>query len=144
MTVERTEELEQSILNQIAEGASLVKVCSQKGMPSRWTVRKWVDEDPEFSTKYARAREDQADHYADEIVSIADNAEDTQKARLQVDARKWVASKLKSHAYGEKVTQVHSGPDGGPIQTEELGATERVSSRIAGIAARSAAPSDTE
>lgn len=37
----------------------------------------------------------------------------------------------------------HSGPGGKPIQTEEVSARESVTSRIAGLAARSAAAGDT-
>lgn len=37
----------------------------------------------------------------------------------------------------------HSGPDGGPIQTEEVSARELVASRIAGVAARLAKSGDT-
>ena len=36
-----------------------------------------------------------------------------QAARLRVDARKWVASKLLPRVYGEKIE--HSGPEGVPL-----------------------------
>lgn len=39
--------------------------------------------------------------------------------------------------------QEHSGPNGGPIQTEEVTARDRIASRIAGLAARGGANEDT-
>ena len=58
----------------------------------------------------ARAREDLAEYQAGEIVKIADNQElDPQSRRVMVDARKWIASKLKSRVYGDKVDHKVSG-----------------------------------
>lgn len=35
--------------------------------------------------------------------------------RLQIDTRKWMLSKMLPKVYGDKVTQEHTGADGGPI-----------------------------
>ena len=43
----------------------------------------------------------------------------------------------------DKVIQEHTGKDGGPIQTQEVSALERITGRIAGIAARSRPDEDT-
>jgi len=40
------------------------------------------------------------------------------RSRLRIDARKWLASKLAPKKYGDKIDATLSGPDGGPIQTE--------------------------
>lgn len=40
---------------------------------------------------------------AEEIVIIADSCTDPHKARLQIDARKWYASKLAPKKYGDKL-----------------------------------------
>jgi hypothetical protein len=77
-------------------------------MPHRETVRVWLCRKADFSAQYARAREDQADHYAEEIISLADESmsatskEQAQAYRLRVDARKWAAAKLKPASYGDK------------------------------------------
>lgn len=111
-----SQELADIICDRIARGESLRAVCETEGIPSKETVRNWLREDREgFLAQYTRAREEQADHYADEIIEIADKANDAQLARLQVDARKWKASKLAPKRYGEKVDLTHAGPDGGPI-----------------------------
>ena len=39
----------------------------------------------------------------------AENKEVTNRSRLRVDARKWIASKLKPKKYGDKVDMAHSG-----------------------------------
>lgn len=40
--------------------------------------------------------------------------------RLRVDTRKWAAAKLKPRVYGDKVTQEHTGADGGAIKVETM------------------------
>ncbi|MBX8785491.1 hypothetical protein HBA94_17175 [Ochrobactrum sp. GRS2] len=54
---------------------------------------------------------------AEDILDIADDEEcaDVQKAKLRIDTRKWLMSKMAPKKYGDKVMNEHSGPDGGPI-----------------------------
>jgi len=104
-----TAELAEEFCKRMAEGRSLRSVCADADMPCTETVRKWKLTLPEFAAQYARARESRAEFLADEIIDIADAAEDAQKARLQVDARKWFASKLAPKTYGDKVELEHSG-----------------------------------
>lgn len=74
-----------------------------EGMPSFSTIKAWLAQDSEFSAQYARAREGQADTLADELVEIADEEPDPQRARVRIDARKWYASKLQPKKYGDKL-----------------------------------------
>lgn len=93
----------------------------------------WLDGSrPEFSEQYARAREAQADKLAEEALTIADDgrndtytdadgnvktdSEVIQRSKLRVDTRKWLASKMAPKKYGDKVTQEHTGANGGAIQ----------------------------
>ena len=117
-----TPELAAEICSKLADGLSLKAICLGDDMPDKATVYRWIAKHDEFRDLYAHAREDQADTLADEIVDIADNCErdDANKARLQVDARKWVAAKLKPKRYGDKVTNEHTGPDGGPVKYERI------------------------
>jgi hypothetical protein len=110
-----TDEIAEIICRRIAEGESLRTICLREGMPDRVTVWRWQKENEAFRSQYARAREQQAETFADEIITIADRAEDANIARLQVDARKWAASKLAPKKYGDKITNEHTGPDGGPM-----------------------------
>lgn len=72
-------------------------------MPSRKTVYEWLHKYESFRDAYARAREAQAEYYAAEIVDIADKCTDPNKARLQIDARKWYASKVAPKKFGDKL-----------------------------------------
>lgn len=83
-------------------------------MPDWSTVLRWAGDDSHpFCQQYARAREIQADTWADEIIEVADEAIDHESAaaaKVRVDARKWVASKLKPKRYGESVGDAGSKP----------------------------------
>src|SRR5690606_32229549 len=84
------------------------------------TVFEWLDRNEDFQNKYARARLAQADTYADEIVDLADEAEDANLARLQIDARKWTAAKLRPSRYSERLLNEHTGKDGQPIAVRQI------------------------
>ena len=117
-------ELAASILLRLTEGESLRSIVKDADMPGQATVYEWLLAKPDFAEQYARARDEQADTLADEIVAIADETPETEpvydkngelvEMRLhsayiqwqknRVDARKWVASKLKPKKYGERTT----------------------------------------
>ncbi len=119
-----SEKLTDKICEEIAAGKSLVAICKQKGMPGYTAVMGWLRKYDEFAERYARAREDQADALADEIISIADepaaDIAEVQHKRIRIDARKWVASKLLPRKYGNHTSHEHAGADGGPIQVAQL------------------------
>jgi hypothetical protein len=138
----RPSEFNQEIANKICDtlatsSTSLRTMCLPDDMPSVRTVLYWLsegdkeDSKPEFKAflhQYARAREQQADFLAEEILEIADdgsndlmtivkgdisyeqeNKEVTNRSKLRVDARKWIASKLKPKKYGDKLDLNHEG-----------------------------------
>jgi hypothetical protein len=93
-----------AICEQIATGPkSLREICRAPSMPSIWSVLYWLNTDAEFARQYARARELQADYFADEIIEIADTEKDAAKARNRIDARKWMAAKLRPKVYGDRL-----------------------------------------
>jgi hypothetical protein len=119
-----TEEMADKICERIADGESLKAICEDEGMPHKATVFKWLGENAAFSDKYARAREAQADALFDDILSIADdgrndwmekqsldggnmgwqeNGEALRRSQLRIDARKWMAGKLRPKKYSEKL-----------------------------------------
>lgn len=108
------------------EPESLVSICRDDGMPDYSTVMDWLIRHPEFAEKYTRAKELQQQTREEEIIAIADNATDDigflvsddaegegakafikhsaiQRARLQIDTRKWVMGKNAPKKYGDKV-----------------------------------------
>ena len=113
-----TEDLGDTVCAGIAKGLSLVKICQAKDMPDERSVYRWRRLHDSFSQNYARAREDAADQFVQEIMDIADEAtvEEVQVAKLRVDTRKWTAARF-NRAYQDK-------------QTTELEITDSVAERI--------------
>jgi hypothetical protein len=119
---ETQEEYRQRIMERVCdlltEGQTLRRICdSVEGMPKPSTICLWLSESKELAEQYARARDIQADRFADEIIDIADTEPDPQVARVRIDARKWHASKTAPKKYGDRITQEHTGEGGGPVQT---------------------------
>lgn len=102
-----TPELANEICARLSDGMSLRRVCEADDMPDRRTVFRWLNDNDDFSHQYARAKEEAADSLADDIEDIADGTlkgkYDPQAARVAVDAKKWIASKLKPKRYGDKL-----------------------------------------
>lgn len=109
----------EEICERISNGESLRSICQEDYMPTTTTVYRWLETYPDFRDQYAHARAKQADTYADQIVTIADTADDPNKARLQIDARKWVAAKLLPKKYGERTTTAVEGGDK-PVEIREV------------------------
>lgn len=128
-----TAEIADEILMRMAGGEPLRQVCRRDGIPPASTVRGWVNDDREgFAERYARARGMMCDHWADEIVEIADdgtgdtwvdddgvehvNHDVIRRSKLRVDTRKWLMSKLRPERYGKRTKLEHSGEiKGGPL-----------------------------
>lgn len=119
-----TAKLADEICCRIAGGETLSQICRDDYMPARSTIAGWVlDNYQNFSGKYARAKDLQLDYWADETIDIADdssndwieretekgrlvevpNTELVQRARLRIDSRKWLLSKLKPERYGDSL-----------------------------------------
>jgi predicted DNA-binding protein YlxM (UPF0122 family) len=111
-------ELFDKICTDIATSSKGLKEICQAHNVSTVAFYDWIQGDSELLNKYTRAREAQADLLADEIIKLADdktgdtqagefgdvgNAANIARSRLQVEARKWIAAKLKPKKYGDKV-----------------------------------------
>lgn len=114
-----------AVCEHIASGKSLREIARIDGMPATTTIIRWLaaPENDAMRAQYARAREAQADAIFDEILEIADDgtndwvtrqrsdgstyeafeAEHVQRSRLRIDARKWMAAKLRPKVYGDKL-----------------------------------------
>ncbi len=96
------------------------KLCSEHShWPCQDTLFTWLKTYPEFSESYAKAKICQIELLVDEILEISDDASQDQyvneqgilvsnppainRARLKVDTRKWLASKLVPKLYGNKI-----------------------------------------
>lgn len=98
----------------IAKGHSLRSWCQQQDIPQE-VVYRWIRQRADLRERYAQAHEDRADSLADELLEIADQAaqfpsiEGVAAAKLRVETRKWIASKLKPTKYGDKQEVQHTG-----------------------------------
>ena len=103
-------------------------------MPNVATVYRWLQKLEDFRNMYTRAKEDQADTLADEIQDISDEKpmmtivtddESVEKLdpvginrnRLRIDARKWIAAKLKPRKYGDR--QILAGDAENPLEIKQ-------------------------
>ncbi len=127
------EEITALVCSEIANGKSLRSILEgDDNLPSVPTFLDWVLASPELAEHYAHARQLSYQLLADDLVSISDenyttdehgvkerlSSEAIQRNRLRVDTRKWMLSKMLPKLYGDhtKVTNEHTGKDGGPIQ----------------------------
>jgi hypothetical protein len=110
-----TEELAAQVCNRLSDGEPLTKICSDAGMPTRATVCNWRHAHPDFFAKYARAREDAADIWAERALQAALDADPVTAVanRLKFDGLRWYAGKLGPRQYGDKIQ--HTGDGGGAI-----------------------------
>jgi hypothetical protein len=117
-------DIAEEICERMANGKGLREICRADDMPDRTTVLRWLEKHADFRVQYARAREALMDFYQEEILRIAfDDAGDifiengktvadharVQRARLKVDAIKWIMSKLAPRRYGDSPETTRSG-----------------------------------
>lgn len=136
---EFSQELFDKICEKIATSSQSTRATCKENMINPTTFYRWINKDEEnqryggkLRNIYARAKEDQVEFLVDEMLEIADdgsndymtitkgdvsyNVEDkevTNRSRIRVDVRKFIASKLKPKKYGDSI-DVKSG--GEPIQ----------------------------
>lgn len=117
-----TQEIAVEICRRITEGESVRSISRDESMPSIATIYSWIGSKPEFLKQYEKAKEEQIETLADEMLEIADDArndfvekalkngdivivgdsEMVNRSRLRVDTRKWIAERLKPKKYGLK------------------------------------------
>ena len=104
---EYTKEISDLICERVAtHDCGLPKLCNlYDDMPALATIQRWRYKNETFRVKYAHAKLLQADLLAEQCLDISDNStpEEVAVARLRVDSRKWLASKLLPKQYGDKL-----------------------------------------
>jgi hypothetical protein len=104
----------QIMTEQMSLGKSLSTALKAEGMPSYQAVMMMLRNNLQFREMYEKAIENRADRLAEEILELADEPMPeglegpmasawVQQKRMQVDARKWIASKLKPKMYGDRI-----------------------------------------
>jgi hypothetical protein len=95
----------ETFCSRVAMGENFLEVCAEKGMPTRRTVHKWINEHPEFEEMFYRARMQSSDTMASKILQIVEDEglvtdADIKRAQLKVGAYKWSAERLNPDRYG--------------------------------------------
>jgi hypothetical protein len=109
------QDIADQILEAIAGGVGLINFLddNKETMPSYPTVRRWLREEPEFLSDYARAREDQGDYDSDLIrecvLKLMAGGIDPNNARAAMDGLKWNAARRQPKKYGDKVEIATTG-----------------------------------
>jgi hypothetical protein len=114
--VQFSQDIFDAICDRIGNGESLRSICRDPNMPSMSNVFRWLSASAEAADQYVRARETQADTLVDEIIEIADDRSlDANDRRVRIDARKWVAGKMRPKVYGERLA-VGGDDDAPPVR----------------------------
>jgi hypothetical protein len=92
----------QRVIDLIFKGGGLSAALEEIQMDHK-TFCQVLDNTPSLSQSYGRARQFKADLMADDIVVIADTEQDPIKGRNRIDARRWLASKLKPSEYADRL-----------------------------------------
>jgi hypothetical protein len=107
----------QAVLSYVEGGMSERAACDKAGI-SRATFRTTALR-ASAGDQYARALEglalDQIEKLEQTIQDMRDGSLDPAIGRIEVDARKWFASKFLPKQFGDKLQQEVSGPDGGAL-----------------------------
>lgn len=137
-----TAELGERILEQLANGVTATEICRDPSMPTYGVLKRWERDHVDFARQYDIARRQCCEYHTDEIVTIADDAtndfvqrvsgngntrrvfdrEAFERSRLRVESRKWIASKVLRHVYGERSEVDVRTPDGLTVRHEERSA----------------------
>ena len=92
-------------------------------MPDRETIKRWKKDREDFRVQYARARDEQIEAWADQLIDISDDPDldpnQVAQAKLRTDNRKWLMSKLKPGVYGDKVQHTDAAGTG-PVKIERV------------------------
>ncbi len=105
----------------------LLKVALEKHGVSRASFFRALEKYPETRDGYLRAQVARAEQYVEEALYISDNEEDAQKARNQIEIRKWIASKTIPSKYGDRIDISIQG------QVDIKGALEEAKTRVRDI-----------
>ena len=126
----------QEIIDLVLEERTIREICSLAHMPTKPTLFKWLDDNPDFRDTFEHAKQFLADILIDDIKEIADDArndfmmtkkgpklnkEAVMRSKLRVDARFRLAEKLFPRRFGSKVTQEITGAEGKPIEIDQRG-----------------------
>lgn len=79
-------------------------------LPEYGCVMEWRSRHAQFSEMFARAKQQQLENMAEDIVDLSDREDlEPNDKRIRVETRKWLLSKLMSRTYGDKLDVTSDG-----------------------------------
>lgn len=113
---------------------TLATAVVKHNLLGRHVIMAWKMNNEDFAKMYETAMDMRADVQADEVIDIADDSENdwttrtiagreiriidreaTERSKVRIDTRKWVAAKMKPKKYSDKNINVLEDPDGQPV-----------------------------
>lgn len=111
------------IIEAIAAGKTLTSILRKKNMPTRMTIYRWEQDNPEFKQQLADARDYGADEIAQDCLEIADDTQDdyinelsedgtftsklnrehVQRSKLRIETRLKLLACWNPRKYGQKL-----------------------------------------
>ena len=138
---ERHKQLD-AVIELIEAGNSERTACETVGI-ARSTFRQAISRH-NLAAQYTRALEalahEQVEAMENTLKDMRDKVIDAQEARIEIDARKWLACKFLPKLYGDRLQQVHTGADGGAVKVEQISPLEEIEDRLKRLSERSDAP----
>lgn len=134
-----TPKIAETICHRIILGEPVRQICADDDMPAESTVYLWLIQHDDFSEQYARAKEAQAERFAEELLDISDdgrndwierenkdgstyealNGEAIQRSKLRVETRKWLMGKMRPKKYGDRLDLTSGGEKLPPPRADE-------------------------
>jgi ADP-ribose pyrophosphatase YjhB (NUDIX family) len=116
-----TQERAKEIVDHISGGGHVSKLVEQGIVPNTTTLARWMRQNEDFREAVARAQEERAELWADQLIEIADTDEDPNRARVRIDARWKVIGSLLYRRYGVKQqVDINQNINVAVIQAEQL------------------------
>jgi hypothetical protein len=105
------------VVDSIASGVSMTQLAREADV-SIGTFLAWLEDDADRSARVRTARVRSAKIWDEKAAQVIENAPskfELERARELAHHYRWRAKAIAPRDYGDKVTQEHTGKDGGPI-----------------------------
>ncbi len=116
------------VVADMAKGYSLTAFAGLIGV-NKDTLNEWMAVHPEFSDAVTRAKAARLRNWEEVAIAMRTNGGGPGGATITIFGLK----NMGGDEWCDRQQVEHSGPNGGPIKTEEVSARERVARRIAGL-----------
>ena len=127
---EYSPELFETIIERVALGEPLAKICREDGMPNRRSFYDWIEKYSDIAPRFARAREDGYDCIAENARLVAKgepnySTGDVNRDKLIIETDLKLLAKW-SRRYADKQQIELTGKDGTPLSVRLIEAQQRL------------------